>query len=156
MKVRHQLAPIALISFSLLAGCSAEPGVEQNAPPEAPSPSDDDGSPSDDDGATKTTGGEPGSSGGEQCGPGSVDESDPCEACVVQNCMIEAYECCMQDGCLELVDCAREHSCNGVDCYSPDKCQAEIDAAGGAQWAMAYAMPLADCATTHCADTCGQ
>ena len=108
------------------------------------------------DGATKATGGEPGSSGGDQCGPGTVDESDPCEACVVQNCMIEAYECCMQDGCLELVDCAREHSCSGVDCYSPDKCQAEIEAAGGAQSAMAYAMPLGDCATTHCADTCGQ
>ncbi len=96
------------------------------------------------------------SSGGDgaECGPGSINMADACEVCILEECTTEAYDCCMQDGCLDIIDCARETQCGGIDCYAPEKCQEEIDAAGGPTVGTTYAMPLGDCAASKCAADC--
>jgi hypothetical protein len=91
----------------------------------------------------------------EECGPSTIDTSDPCETCAAIACMQEALDCCNSPGCLDIVDCGREKDCNGIDCYSEDKCKAEIDAAGGIGDAATNAMILADCSAVACADECG-
>ncbi len=94
------------------------------------------------------------SGGGAKCGPGSIDQADECEVCVLQQCANEAYECCMHEGCLDIIDCARDTSCDGFDCYTPEKCQSVIDAAGGPNVALNLAQPLGDCARTKCVEFC--
>ncbi len=107
--------------------------------------------------ATMSTGaGESTGSGTSQaCGPASVNQDDPCEVCIATSCTQQALACCQQPGCLEVVRCAAETGCGGIDCYAPDKCQAEIDAAG-IDVAQTYAVPLGECALESCAEACGQ
>ena len=91
----------------------------------------------------------------EQCGPSTVDTSDPCESCAAIACMQEALDCCNAPGCLEIVDCGREKGCNGIDCYSEENCKDVIDAAGGIGEAATNALILAECSEVACADECG-
>jgi hypothetical protein len=90
---------------------------------------------------------------GLECGPSSINQDDPCELCIGTKCTAEALACCEQDGCLDVVFCAAENGCNGIDCYAPDKCQAEIDAAG-LEVATTYAQAMGDCALAECAMEC--
>jgi hypothetical protein len=96
---------------------------------------------------------EGGSSGGSECGAGAVNFDDPCEVCIATECTAEALACCEHEGCLEVVRCAAENGCSGVDCYAPDKCQAEIDAAG-IDVASEYAAALGECAMASCQMQC--
>ena len=93
------------------------------------------------------------SDGGPSCGPSSVDPNDACEICIATKCTLEALACCEQEGCLEVVRCAAASGCSGIDCYAPDKCQAEIDAAG-IDVAQSFAQPLGDCAIAQCETEC--
>ena len=104
-------------------------------------------------GGAETSGGE--SSGGNSCGPSSVNKDDPCEVCVVSNCAMLALACCNKTGCMDIIDCAQETQCDGIECYSTDTCKDVIDAAGGADIALNYAQPLGDCALEKCAAECG-
>ena len=88
-----------------------------------------------------------------ECGPASINQDDACEVCIGTKCTAEALACCEKEGCLDVVFCAAANECNGIDCYAPDKCQAEIDAAG-LEVATTYAQPLGDCALTECATEC--
>lgn len=90
-----------------------------------------------------------------ECGPAGVNQDDPCEVCIATSCTQQALACCQQPGCLDVVRCAAEKGCGGIDCYAPDKCQAEIDAAG-LDVAQNYAAPLGECALASCAEACGQ
>lgn len=90
---------------------------------------------------------------GAECGPASINQDDACEVCIGTKCTAEALACCEQEGCLDVVYCAAANECNGIDCYAPDKCQAEIDAAG-LEVATTYAQPMGDCALTECATEC--
>jgi hypothetical protein len=96
-----------------------------------------------------------GNDSGGQCNAGGVNQDDPCELCIAQECTVEALACCQQPGCLDVVRCAADTECGGIDCYAPDKCKTEIDAAG-LDVAQEYAQPLGDCALTNCADACDQ
>jgi hypothetical protein len=134
----------------LVAACAADESV---------APSDDGGGDESSSSTGSSSGGEGNGSssaagGDAQCGPGSVSQDDPCEVCVVEQCATEAYACCMQEGCLDIIDCARQTGCDGINCYSPDACQNEIDAAGGPGVATQYAMPLGDCAASKCTEAC--
>jgi len=104
----------------------------------------------DDDSTTTTT---TTTTGTEQCGPAMINQDDACEVCMGNKCAAETLACCEAPGCLEVVYCAAESGCNGVDCYTPDKCQAEIDAAG-LEAAMNLAQPMGDCAIAQCPDEC--
>lgn len=88
-----------------------------------------------------------------ECGPASINQDDPCEVCIGTKCTAEALACCEQEGCLDVVFCAAANECNGIDCYAPDMCQAEIDAAG-LEVATTYAQPLGDCALVECEMEC--
>jgi hypothetical protein len=112
-----------------------------------------------DDGLGTSTGAASGSTGsgdnGGQCTAGSVDLNDPCQVCVVTKCTAEAKACCEQNGCLDIIACARETGCDGAGCYAPDTCQKQIDAAGGITVALEFAQPLGDCAIANCQADCG-
>jgi hypothetical protein len=83
---------------------------------------------------------------------GEIDLEDPCEACVAEACTSEGLECCSTEGCMDVLSCAREVGCDGVSCYQPDTCQAEIDAAGGpTSPAIPAAQALGNCAYENCA-----
>ena len=94
-----------------------------------------------------------GSSSSEECGPSSVNQDDPCEVCIAQSCTSEALACCQAPGCLDVVYCAAETGCNGIECYADDKCKAEIDAAG-LDVAQSQAQTLGDCAIANCEMEC--
>ncbi len=87
------------------------------------------------------------------CGPEAVDQSNDCEVCIASVCTQEAYACCQHDGCLDVVYCGAAKGCNGIECYAPDMCQAEIDAAG-IDVAMDFAQALGDCAIANCPAEC--
>jgi hypothetical protein len=89
------------------------------------------------------------------CGVGSIDMNDPCEVCVATSCTMQALACCQQPGCLDIVRCAQEKGCSGIDCYAPETCKDVIDKAGGPAVATMYAKPLGDCALASCKDKCG-
>jgi hypothetical protein len=63
------------------------------------------------------------------------DPTNPCEVCAYQECPTEADACCMESGCLDVVNCALETGCtqdpNPLACYEDNTCKSEIDAAGG-------------------------
>jgi len=90
------------------------------------------------------------------CTAGAVNMDDLCEVCVVKSCTQEALACCQHEGCLDVIACAQKTGCDGVNCYAPDTCQKEIDAAGGPSVALEFASPLGECALGNCADACGQ
>ena len=104
---------------------------------------------------SETTGGGNNNTGGEEgtCGVGAVNAEDACELCIASQCTTEALACCEQEGCLDVVRCAADSGCNGYDCYAPDMCQAEIDAAG-IEVATTYAQALGDCAIEKCEVEC--
>jgi hypothetical protein len=89
----------------------------------------------------------------DECGPGAINQEDPCELCIASQCTAEALACCMHEGCLDVVRCAAENGCSGIDCYAPEKCQAEIDAAG-IDVAQEYAAALGACAVESCQTEC--
>ena len=137
----------------LAAGCANEvddSGGEGATSAVETSPGEGDGTES---GETSENGN--GNDSDSQCNASGVNQDDPCELCIAQECTVEALACCQQPGCLDVVRCAAETECGGIDCYAPDKCQAEIDAAG-LDVAQEYAQPLGDCALANCADACGQ
>jgi len=117
----------------------------------------------DDDGDTTSTGGNnnntttSGTGGGEieECGPSSIDPDDPCELCVATSCTTEALACCEQPGCLDIISCAQDTGCSGLDCYAPETCKDVIDSAGGPITATQFAQPLGDCAIANCSAECG-
>jgi hypothetical protein len=79
------------------------------------------------------------------------DVNDPYEVCVAVVCEPEKMQCCAFDGCLELVACARETGCEGLECYQEETCMAEIDALGGITGeGVSAAQSLADCAFPQC------
>ena len=92
-------------------------------------------------GAGATTG-----AGGEECEP-----VDACQECGAASCPDERANCCATPGCPTIIACAREHECNGTDCYTPETCQAVIDENGGPLGdPVAAAAPLGECAAMHC------
>jgi hypothetical protein len=91
-------------------------------------------------------GGEAGSGGGEACVP-----VDACQECGAMSCPEERAACCSTPGCPTIIACAREHDCNGTDCYTPETCQAVIDENGGPLGdPVAAAAPLGECAAMSC------
>ena len=84
--------------------------------------------------------------GGEECEP-----VDACQECGAASCPDERANCCATPGCPTIIACAREHDCNGTDCYTPETCQAVIDENGGPLGdPVAAAAPLGECAAMHC------
>lgn len=139
---------IAVLLVLAPAACAAETVI-----PETGDANEHDAEPTDNT-SEATSDSSTSSGGGAQCGPGSVDQADECEVCVLQECANEAYECCMHEGCLDIIDCARDTSCDGFECYTPEKCQSVIDAAGGPNIALNFAQPLGDCALAKCSESC--
>ena len=143
------------LSLALIAACGGDTDVPPETGDESEDPSSagsDDGGDTAQDGGSSDDGG--GSSSQNACGADAVNMDDPCEVCIASQCTAEALACCQQPGCLDVVYCAAEHGCDGVDCYTPDKCQTEIDAAG-VEVAMNEATDLGACAVESCATECG-
>ena len=153
------LAPLmalaAALSLVLLGGCTANVVETQGAggASAAHGSGSHQGSSSSGQGSASSTAS--GSGGTAQCGPDAVDQSDPCEVCVVNACTLEALICCQTPGCLEIVDCAKATGCTGIDCYTEQTCKAVIDAAGGPGEVTNDATALGDCALESCAAECG-
>lgn len=103
-------------------------------------------------GDTSSTGA---SMGQNACGADDVNADDECELCIATKCTAEALACCQAPGCLDVVRCAAEKGCGGIDCYSPEMCQAEIDTAG-IDVASNEATALGECALAECAVECDQ
>jgi hypothetical protein len=141
-------------SLALVAACGGDADVENDT-----GEGGDDGTSSTGDTSSSGSGDTSSSTGasGQQnaCGPDSVNQDDPCEMCIATQCTAEALACCQAPGCLDVVLCAAEKGCGGVDCYTPDKCQEEIDAAG-IDVASNEATALGECALENCAMECGQ
>jgi len=135
------------LSMATFAACGGDGGEDVGDGESASN--EGDGTGGDDSGDPPTSS----SSGGMECGPTSINQDDPCEVCIGTKCTAAALACCEQEGCLDVVFCAAANECNGIDCYSPDKCQEEIDAAG-LEVATTYAQPLGDCALSECAMEC--
>ena len=105
-------------------------------------------------GATGNTGGGTGATGGgapENLSCPADPGDDACLICAQTNCAAEVMACCDQDaeaaamgklGCYDVVACARESGCSGMDCLTV--CEAEISGAG-ADVALGLAQPLGDC-----------
>jgi len=148
MLSRIKLVGAAVLWVVAPLACAAETVV-----PVSDESPDDDGAVTDSTSAA-TSASSTSSGGGAECGPGSIDQGDECEVCVLQECANEAYECCIHEGCLDIIDCARDTACDGFDCYTPEKCQSVIDAAGGPNIALNFAQPLGDCARAKCSDVC--
>jgi hypothetical protein len=87
------------------------------------------------------------------CGSEPVDPADACIGCVARRCPGQALACCNQPGCIDVVRCAQKHKCSSIDCFQPDKCKKEIDAAG-IDVALEHAKPLGECAALHCSAEC--
>jgi hypothetical protein len=140
-------------SLAMVAACGGDTDVEQG------------GEGGDD--ATSSTGdtsssgsGDTSSSSGDQtqqnaCGADDVNQEDACEVCIATQCTAEALACCQAPGCLDVVRCAAEKGCDGINCYTPENCQAEIDLAG-LDVAQGEATELGACALETCAVECGQ
>ena len=137
------------LSMGAFAACGGDGGEDVGDGESASNEGEGTEQTDDDDGGTTSNNG----GGGLECGPASINQDDACEVCIGTKCTAEALACCEQDGCLDVVFCAAANDCDGIDCYAPDKCQAEIDAAG-LDVATTYAQPLGDCALSECATEC--
>jgi hypothetical protein len=148
-----KLAIISTLTLALgaFAACGGDDGGEDLGGQGSASK----GGQSDDDGGSSEGGSTSSSNNGttEACGPSAINQDDACEMCIATSCTAAAIECCEHDGCLDVVFCAAENACNGIDCYAPDMCQDEIDAAG-LDVATNYAQALGDCALTECEAEC--
>lgn len=93
--------------------------------------------------ASSTTG-EGGSGGVAEC---IAQSRTDCEACLCSDCF-EAYGDCVGDfGCPRILECMDAKDCSGLDCYTPNMCQAIIDRFGGLTGAsVAYVAELVECA----------
>ena len=144
--IRFGSGTILLAAATLWAACGGSTVEEEGTGQDASKAKGDNGSSSSS--SSSSSSGEV-----DQCGPEAVDQTDDCEMCIATQCTDAAYDCCSQPGCLEVVRCAAEMGCNGIECYAPDKCQSEIDAAG-IDVAMNYAQALGDCAIASCPAEC--
>lgn len=144
------------IGLGAYTGCASEvsPGDSDTEDDGSSASNESSGSGQSSNDGSSTSGGSTGS-GTQECGASNIDPDDPCEVCVATSCTTEALNCCNQEGCLDIISCAQETGCDGIDCYSPDTCQAVIDAAGGPSIAVEYAQPLGDCALSKCEAECG-
>jgi len=91
-----------------------------------------------------------GAGGAGECSESQINQDDACEVCAIDECYDLLLACCEVEGCLDIIRCAQETECTGVDCYMPDTCQTEIDAAGGIGVATEFASPLGDCVLAEC------
>jgi hypothetical protein len=142
-----------LVGFACLLSASVACGV---AAPEKGAGGGAGGSGSSTAGPTTTTGsGKADGTSKGQCTAADIDPENACEMCVVKNCTKEAKACCDHKGCLDIIDCGKKTGCSDVDCYKPETCQKQIDAAGGIGVALQLAKPLGDCALKSCKTECG-
>ncbi|MBV1861893.1 MAG: hypothetical protein KUG77_25960 [Nannocystaceae bacterium] len=78
---------------------------------------------------------EPGTTGESTADPGlcpAFDElSVACLECASEACASAFDACCGDPGCAPVAACAMRTGCVHFECYDPDVCQTEIDAAGG-------------------------
>lgn len=86
-------------------------------------------------------------------------QSADCQGCVQSSCADTLIACCETDGCAEIVSCAREAGCGGIECYTangmPGPCAAVIDGAGGPVGAAAgAAQDFGGCAQMQCTEAC--
>lgn len=151
--IQHALFSVSL-SLALVGACGGDTDVQS---PDGSGGADASSSTGDTSGSTGSGDSGASTGSGEQnaCGIDSIDMADPCETCIASQCTAEALACCQAPGCLEVVRCAADKGCDGVSCYSPEMCQAEIDAAG-IDVASNQATALGACALSSCATECGQ
>lgn len=69
--------------------------------------------------------------------------------CLCSTCLEEFAACVADDACWRISQCASAKKCNGMACYAPATCMAEIDAAGVTSPAVTLATELGNC-TTPC------
>lgn len=86
--------------------------------------------------STTTTSTSTGAGGGSQGGEcaskfAAQGANQACADCTMQNCATEAKACCDAAGCTDVINCAAEKKCTGLDCYQDATCKTQIDAAGG-------------------------
>jgi hypothetical protein len=65
-----------------------------------------------------------------------MNQSAECQTCVQDACADSLIACCETMGCPEIIQCARDNNCSGVDCYlgmggAPGPCKDLIDGVGG-------------------------
>lgn len=151
--IQHTVLGVSL-SLALVAACGGDTDVQG---PDGSGGAAASASSGDTSGSTGSgdTGASTGSGEQNACGIDSIDMADPCETCIASQCTAEALACCQAPGCLDVVRCAAEKGCDGVSCYAPEMCQAEIDAAG-IDVASNQATALGACALSACAMECGQ
>lgn len=54
-----------------------------------------------------------------------------CARCLCKTCSAELDKCAVYGGCNLIVGCMLKVACSGLDCYTPQTCQAVIDQNGG-------------------------
>ncbi len=91
---------------------------------------------------------------------GKFPGQDPaCQECAQSKCAESLVACCAADGCAEVVTCAVESGCDGINCYTdngmPGPCAAVIDMYGGPVGeGVAAAQDFGGCAQTSCMTEC--
>lgn len=62
-------------------------------------------------------------------GFGGVPQS--CQTCLFESCSGQFLQCLQDIGCIEIIACAQQAGCQGIDCYDPNTCKKVIDRWGG-------------------------
>jgi hypothetical protein len=88
----------------------------------------------------------------DQC---AAQATTPCEKCACTACFDAMVACYVHGGCPDILHCANQTGCTGVDCYQPSTCQSVIDRWGGPLGdSTSLAMTLFSCLSGSACD-CG-
>ena len=69
--------------------------------------------------------------------------------CVCADCLEEVARCFEDAHCFRIFQCATWTGCFGTQCYQPDFCMREIDAAGVSSEAVASVTEVGNCSDSH-------